>query len=74
VRTVSTEESRFPMFGEFEPCEIEARWQHIWETEGTWEVSNTGNGRDRAYVLEMLPYTSGEPHVGHLKNYAVGAA
>jgi leucyl-tRNA synthetase len=27
-----------------------------------------------SYVLEMLPYPSGEPHVGHLKNYAVGDA
>src|ERR1700737_2053642 len=29
---------------------------------------------DSSYVLEMLPYPSGEPHVGHLKNYAVGDA
>ena len=28
----------------------------------------------RSYVLEMLPYPSGEPHIGHLKNYAVGDA
>ena len=27
-----------------------------------------------SYVLEMLPYPSGEPHIGHLKNYAVGDA
>jgi leucyl-tRNA synthetase len=27
-----------------------------------------------SYVLEMLPYPSGEPHIGHLKCYAVGDA
>ena len=25
-------------------------------------------------MLEMLPYPSGEPHIGHLKDYAVGDA
>ncbi|MDE3134854.1 MAG: hypothetical protein KGL15_12410, partial [Acidobacteriota bacterium] len=30
--------------------------------------------RDKYYVLEMLPYPSGEPHIGHLKNYAIGDA
>jgi leucyl-tRNA synthetase len=64
----------FPMFGEFDPQQIEARWQRVWEAERTWEVSNDASGRDRAYVLEQLPYTSGEPHVGHLKNYTVGDA
>ena len=27
-----------------------------------------------SYVLEMLPYPSGEPHIGHLKNYSMGDA
>ena len=30
--------------------------------------------RPKSYVLEMLPYPSGEPHIGHLKNYSVGDA
>ena len=29
---------------------------------------------EKSYVLEMLPYPSGEPHIGHLKNYALGDA
>ena len=54
---------------------IEPKWQEIWEREGTWEVSNdSSDPREKCYVLEMLPYPSGEPHVGHLKNYALGDA
>ena len=30
--------------------------------------------REKSYVLEMLPYPSGEPHMGHLKNYSIGDA
>ncbi len=54
---------------------IEHRWQRVWAGERTWEVPNdTGPGVDRSYVLEMLPYPSGEPHMGHLKTYSVGDA
>ncbi|HZO60653.1 MAG TPA: leucine--tRNA ligase [Solirubrobacterales bacterium] len=58
---------------------IERRWQEQWEREGTWEVPNPGDpGFDpeipESYVLEMLPYPSGEPHIGHLKNYSMGDA
>ena len=58
----------------YQPDQIEPRWQAVWAREGTWEVSNQPDGRPASYVLEMLPYPSGEPHIGHLKNYAIGDA
>jgi leucyl-tRNA synthetase len=63
----------------YEPKAIEAKWQGVWADERTWEVANPGQpgfdeAKPKSYVLEMLPYPSGEPHVGHLKCYAVGDA
>jgi leucyl-tRNA synthetase len=63
----------------YEPKAIEAKWQQVWAAEKTWEVPNPGQpgfdaSKPKSYVLEMLPYPSGEPHVGHLKCYAVGDA
>jgi leucyl-tRNA synthetase len=59
----------------YNPQEIEPRWQQVWADEHTWEVAN-GEATDleKSYVLEMLPYPSGEPHIGHLKVYSVGDA
>jgi len=58
----------------YNPAEIEPKWQALWARERTWEVSNAPTGVRKSYVLEMLPYPSGEPHIGHLKNYALGDA
>jgi leucyl-tRNA synthetase len=61
----------------YDPSIIETKWQELWASERTWEVSNEhvlSGDRDKSYVLEMLPYPSGEPHLGHMKNYAVGDA
>src|SRR3954447_15870069 len=63
------------MADRYEPAEIEAKWQKIWEDEGTWEVSNEdASSEDAVNVLEMLPYPSGERHIGHMKNSSIGDA
>ncbi len=63
----------------YDPQAIERKWQLVWEAESTWVVANPGSpefdeSKPKSYVLEMLPYPSGEPHVGHLKTYSVGDA
>src|ERR1700761_8445842 len=63
----------------YDPKTIERKWQAVWAEERTWEGPNPGEPgfgaeKPKAYVCEMLPYPSGEPHVGHLKCYAVGDA
>ena len=58
----------------YDPRTIEPKWQRMWGEERTWEVGNEPDARPKSYVLEMLPYPSGEPHIGHLKVYSVGDA
>ena len=49
--------------------EIESRWQRFWDEKKLFKVKGD---RKKFYVLEMFPYPSGDLHMGHLKNYAIG--
>ncbi len=49
---------------------IETRWQKRWAEGRTFEVSEDPS-RPKFYCLEMLPYPSGDIHVGHVRNYCI---
>ena len=51
---------------------IEHKWQSRWERDGLYRAA--ADGRPKFYALEMLPYPSGDLHVGHAKNYTIGDA
>jgi leucyl-tRNA synthetase len=55
------------------PQEIEQKWQKRWADEKTFEVKEDSD-RQKFYCLEMLAYTSGRAHIGHVSNFAIGDA
>ena len=59
----------------YRPAEIEPRWQALWDAQpDLYAAEPPTSGKQKYYVLEMLPYPSGQLHMGHVRNYAIGDA
>ena len=56
----------------YDPQAIEAARQQNWEGRGDFAAPQLRDGAERVYVKPSSPFTSGNLHMGHVRDYSIG--
>jgi leucyl-tRNA synthetase len=59
------------ILADYDPKTIEGTAQEYWQKNACFDTKEDLS-KEKFYCLSMLPYPSGELHVGHVRNYTIG--
>jgi leucyl-tRNA synthetase len=63
-----------PQSPRYEPLKVEAARQRAWVERGAHETPAPADGQKGVYVKPSSPFTSGNLHMGHVRDYSIGDA
>jgi leucyl-tRNA synthetase len=59
------------MEDQYKPHDIEINTQRFWQEKNYFQAMEDVN-KEKFYCLSMMPYPSGNLHIGHVRNYTIG--
>ena len=58
----------------YDPQSLEPARQQAWEARGDFAAPEPKQGQERVYIKPSSPFTSGNLHMGHVRDYSIGDA